>query len=247
MFVGSGNLTVSGLATGVECGVLQKWTAPILKKEHASFQAGLLQIDWFDALWSSATPAKDILQPYKLKWTKGKFSLEEEATAEVELFEAGPTKIVSGADAVRFAKAVGLWTEVGVLYKNRGKGQAGNQVDLPRGARVFFGFPPTKVTENTLFGSIYIRVPGFGPVERSVRFGDNSMDKINLPVPGVDGPASYDNRILLFMKTSKKYQGRDAFALHVLDGHELKTYLSQAKSSVSVPLKSGRPLGLLFL
>jgi hypothetical protein len=245
-FIGSGNLTVSGLATGIECGVLQRWCSPISKAETPSFQKILLQIEWFNALWASSIAAKDILKLYKSKWIGGNFNLEEESTAEAELFKSGPNKIVSGTDAVRFAKANALWTEVGTLYKNRGKEEAGNQVDLPRGARVFFGFPSTKVNQNTVFGSLCLQVPGFEPIERTVRFGDNSMDKINLPVPGVDGPSTYDNKILLWRKTGLKNSSLNLFTLRVLDNEGLKKEISKASASVKIPLKSGRPLGLLF-
>ena len=33
---------------------------------------------------------------------------------------------------------------------------------------------------------------------RSVRFGNNQMDKVNLPIPGEEGPDSYDNTVLHF-------------------------------------------------
>ena len=36
----------------------------------------------------------------------------------------------------------------------------------------------------------------------SVRFGNNQMDKVNLPIPGEDGPATYDNSVLHFERVS---------------------------------------------
>src|SRR5581483_10115396 len=109
----------------------------------------------------------------------------------------------------------GLWVQVEELYKNRGPDKAGNQLDLPRGARVFFGFPADDVPRNTIFGNVVIVCDGYDPVVRSMRFGNNMMDKINLPVPGQHGPGTYDHSFLLFEKIGPERQGRHVFRLRL--------------------------------
>jgi hypothetical protein len=41
---------------------------------------------------------------------------------------------------------------------------------------------------------------GAGEYPNTLRFGNNSMDKLNLPAPGTEGPASYDDTTLLFTR-----------------------------------------------
>jgi hypothetical protein len=62
---------------------------------------------------------------------------------------------------------------------------------------VFFGFSGQQVPKNTLLGEVGIRY-GEHYSTRHMRFGNNSMDKLDLPIPNVDGPPSYSNRTLLF-------------------------------------------------
>jgi hypothetical protein len=67
---------------------------------------------------------------------------------------------------------------------------------------VFFGFPADTVSRNTVFGHVVIQYGRSESQERSVRFGDNFMDKVNLPIPGgVTGPLTYDHSVLRFERT----------------------------------------------
>jgi hypothetical protein len=95
--------------------------------------------------------------------------------------------------------ATHLWVEVRYVVQNLGAGVPGNQIDLTKGTRVFFGLEPRRVAPNTALGSVIIR---YGPhtTPRHMRFGDNSMDKLDLPIPGVEGPPTYENSNLLFTK-----------------------------------------------
>ncbi len=62
--------------------------------------------------------------------------------------------------------------------------------------------------KNTVLGSVNIQAVGFPSQACSVRFANNQMDKVNLPIPdGVQGPATYDNSCLLFeRKWPKKFR-----------------------------------------
>jgi hypothetical protein len=104
-------------------------------------------------------------------------------------------------DLQQLRMATRLWIETGNLHKNRGKGQPGNQLMMSAMTRVFFGFAAEDVPTDTHIGSIDIRFVGHARVERTLRFSNNSMDVLNLPVPGDDGPDAYDQEVLLFTKS----------------------------------------------
>jgi len=53
-------------------------------------------------------------------------------------------------------------------------------------------------------GNVLIQYEGRPPVERSVRFGHNYMDKVNLPIPRESGPSKYDNAYVHFERIGPK-------------------------------------------
>jgi hypothetical protein len=75
---------------------------------------------------------------------------------------------------------------------------------MKRLSRVFFGFNPTAFPENTLIGSVDMFFGAGAVGQYSLTYSDNKMDKLNLPMPGSDGPPSYDNQCLLFMRMTPK-------------------------------------------
>src|SRR5205807_1645751 len=77
----------------------------------------------------------------------------------------------------------------------------GNQIDMQRGSRVFFGFGDKTLPKNTAIGTVQI-VYDKHSAFRNLRFGNNSMDKLDLPIPGVEGPPSYREQTLLFTRES---------------------------------------------
>jgi hypothetical protein len=92
--------------------------------------------------------------------------------------------------------ASAFWTETLEIVENRGPGRAGNQVDLKKGARVFFGSTvPLSARINTPLGTIRVHV-GNEVHDCEMRFGNNGMDKLNLPVPGHGTLSRYDHRVL---------------------------------------------------
>lgn len=93
-----------------------------------------------------------------------------------------------------------LWIEAGNITKNRGPTLPGNQLMMKRLSRVFFGFRPTPVPENTAIGTVQIGFGGAQPAPFSLTYSDNKMDKLVLPIPGNGGPAAYDNEYLLFQR-----------------------------------------------
>jgi hypothetical protein len=71
---------------------------------------------------------------------------------------------------------------------------------MKRLSRVYFGFEPFSVPENTLIGSVKTQFDGGSSRQYSLTYSDNKMDKLNLPMPGSDGPSEYDNEYLLFRR-----------------------------------------------
>jgi len=103
-----------------------------------------------------------------------------------------------------------LWTQTLRIVENRGVGHAGNQVDLKRGARVFFGSRvPLQAPINTPLGTIDV-VTGSGHEQCNLRYGNNGMDKVNLPIPGGANPPKYDYSFILWERIAG-----GSFKLHV--------------------------------
>lgn len=139
-----------------------------------------------------------------------------------------------------------LWVEVDRLYENRGPGVPGNQLDLPRGSRVFFGFSDRDVPRNTTLGEIMVQCSGKRIVGRNMRFANNSMDKLNLPVPLTDGPPSYDSSHLLFTRRPEDAARRRCFQLDLGDAAALASWRSRAKTEEVISMAGGRQMGLLW-
>lgn len=245
-FVGSGNLTFSGLILGHECGVLSHWAAPSrpggakLRRELEMAQ------EWFEDLWQSADPLAAVLVQYKKARSKTKIPPPEDDGRKEKLFHGTSSHVVNGIQALSLESAVGFWAETGRLSRNLGRSRPGNQLDLQRGARVFFGFAPNDVSPNTVFGDVIFRCEGFPPSEKTVRFGNNSMDKVNLPIPETEGPDSYDNSIILFERLGVDYLGRPSFRVQLGTQNDLEGWKGSAAGGHDYAMQSGRRYGTLF-
>lgn len=111
---------------------------------------------------------------------------------------------------------------------------------LKRMSRVFFGFPPKSVSENTLIGSVELSFNG-GPLHSySLYYSDNKMDKLNLPMPGTIGPSAYDNKYLLFSQINPQIYG-----LVIGTKAEKTAWLNKSKAiSGNFKMASGREWGV---
>lgn len=249
LVVGSANLTRSALATGSEVVSVQSWTGRQSPAAIAHLKEAQALTAWFDDAWAQATPLADLLDRYKAKYRRKPTprTPPEERTPLTKVHAANPTQVAGQTTLVHYAAAKSLWFETSTLYKNRGPHKAGNQLDTSNGTRAFFGFGAQKVAPNTVLGHVAIEALTFRPVKRSVRHGDNSMDKINLPVPGTDGPPSYDNKFLIFDRTNRTGAGGyPLFTLTVTDAAGLKARKAASANSVDLTMNSGRQAGLLF-
>jgi len=201
LIVGSANLTRGALLTNAEQGIALHHSGIQLGRD-ASVVQGFTD---FKAWWGEAWPASNIadavfVASYKL--ARKAHKPPKDNVPGLNSYKDRKILEVPLADGLGWSHARCFWIETHELYKNRGPDKPGNQIDARRGTRVFFGFPPTQVKRNTILGHVRIQYEQGDIVSRSVRFADNSMDKINLPIPGVDGPKTYDHTILHFERIS---------------------------------------------
>ncbi len=199
--MGSANMTMSGLYTNVEhclsAGVWGRRVPSDRQVERIFAELGA----WWRVAWKNADRIDEAFISRYRKLRRRRTNILQDADEMASAVTAGEKLETSRGTSAGWAAANSFWIQTGVLYKNRGAGKPGNQLDCTRGTRVFFGFPPKSVEKNTVFGEVEIQYLAFPPQVRTVRFGDNSMDKVNLPIPdGISGPTSYDNSYLLFEK-----------------------------------------------
>jgi hypothetical protein len=199
--VGSGNLTVSGLESGNEASVCASWGGD---PADGSFvpppPAVLVEVARYETMWRNARAAQPkLIAEYASKRKKSK--LPPKKTED----DTGAAKKLEKKYAISIEKAGALtsgdhfWVEIQRVNENRGPGKPGNQVDLPHGSRVFFGRTPLRRKPNSSLGSVRIRYAG-KTIVRPIRFGDNHMDKLTLPIPGAGGPPKYSHETLLFSR-----------------------------------------------
>jgi hypothetical protein len=202
LFLGSGNLTLSGLNSGVEHGTSLLWRAPLSASQFGLLTKCHSELSWWDEAWNSATPVTDhlIAQYRSIRPVQPK----EDTTPSVLPFVSPSRREIDTRPGLAWANAKCFWIRTNELYKNRGRGNPGNQLDLKRGTRVYFGFSPDTVQRNTVLGSVILQYDAMHPRSCSVRFADNSMDKINLPIPGQDGPGDYDNAVVHFERLRRR-------------------------------------------
>lgn len=245
-FIGSGNLTGSGLRAGTECGTLMRWDSPISPGEIKVLTAAKTQLAWYDAIWKRADPANTIIKDYAKLRPKNGFPGDEEEAESVKWLNQVSANSISEIDLLRYHSAKSIWTTPHKLTKNRGKNLPGNQVFFPRGAQVFFGFSAADVPENTEHGKIVLQIAKGGKYERTVSFSDNHMIKVILPVPEEMGLGTFDDRVLLFTRAGQ-YSGKTTFLFSALTTKEFAEVRAAGLSEVERKLKgSSRAVGWLF-
>lgn len=197
---GSANLTYGALNTNAEhVFISRRWGNPVETDKQLLSALGVF-LAWWDVAWASATPySKGFIEKYKTLYSPKKQLQDSEELSKS--FADSKDAVIEVDEGAKWAASKCFWIEAGKLYKNRGPKQAGNQLDCRRGTRVFFGFPPDSVPTNTVLGQVRITYQGKQPQQRSVKFGDNAMDKVNLPIPGEYGPERYDDSVLHFERT----------------------------------------------
>lgn len=245
MFAGSANLTGSGLELGYEAGVVSTWQGSVQDEEPGARAAARKGLNAIDRMWEYATPVEEIIEAYVEKRKALTRPPQSEEQTEVRVLVDAPEPRELPEDVgVAFTTARKLWVRTDELYHNLTTRGIGNQLDLPRGTRVFFGFPVTEVPRNSRFGTIIVQCPGFEPTRRNMRFGNNFMDKLNLPIPGEAGPSSYDHSILLFEKVGFSGTGIRKYSLELISEKRLAVELNAP--NLSLAMSGGRQYGVIY-
>ena len=182
-----------------EQGVFQAWTPPFSPSNNRSLrslakQKILIDVEYkksellTDALLMRYTTARDRYRqrtPY----------IPDDPNFERQI--ADPLQGLALSKAALLATSQSFWVQVGNVVQNLGANRPGNQIDLQRGSRVFFGFDARTVDRNTSLGEVSIRFNN-EVTQCHMRFGNNSMDKLTLPIPNHPGPRTYENTTLRF-------------------------------------------------
>jgi len=197
LVVGSANLTFSGLSIGHEHAIALASHGKLTSDERRKLKLLLEESGHMDRLFREASRVDKALIAKYAKLRPTRIGSEDDTPHVKRLTQGRPELRIS--HAADLATASRLWVDIDYVVENRGRGVPGNQIDLQRGTRVFFGLPAKQVARNTPLGNVVIRYRGAKNVCH-MRFGNNFMDKLNLPVPGVDGPARYDQSTLLFKR-----------------------------------------------
>lgn len=214
--LGSGNLSANGLARSIEFG------GSYLFETLADYQHAAANLpNELHALWEDASPAENILDQYAGRWDE-EFSWSSKA-AEVEEAESSH-----------------FWIEAGYVTQNRGPQRPGNQIDFPKGMNRYFGFDaPHDQPKNSVIGQVTMITAVGDPTVRNLRFGNNSMEKISLPIPEDHGFENYDGKILVFEK-----QGAE-FVLHALEADDFDAAFGSRIANVH-SMASGRQYGIII-
>lgn len=229
---GSGNLSRTGLCVGVEAGVAV-----------SGMPVGDSRVlrGWFDRQWRLATPLSDVYDQYEQRYgdlenRRSPVPTEDDTAPE----SAGTRGQLTDSQLRKLNVCNYLWVQAGNLHANRGPGRPGNQLMLKRNTRVFFGFPARDLDPDTAVGQIAIEYGGHVRPDCSLRFSNNSMDVLGLPIPGTEGPAKYDQETLCFERT-----GVRQFRLTIGSGGDVATWRRRSKIiDGHFKMSSGREWGV---
>lgn len=193
ILIGSGNLSWSGLNRGAEHAISLYGTRTSLS---ATFNS------WWEGAWTSATPSDgQFLRRYRT--LAHNLPTFEDNAADVTSYLGSGAVEIDRTLGAKYATARFFWIETRDLYQNRGHGNPGNQLDTPRGTRCYFGAPPTSVPRNSPLAEVWMKFASHNYVDRHLRYGNNQMDKVDLPIPGASGPPRYDHQFLRFERVRR--------------------------------------------
>ncbi|MFJ4286743.1 hypothetical protein ACIPY0_13980 [Paenarthrobacter nicotinovorans] len=246
LIVGSANLTASALSTGAEVVTKQIWLGyngwtPRMRAKPV--------LDWFEDTWEAADRLPDVLDAYRSRLAalpKPQQVPEENTPSARHYLAPLDTHELSGPLPVQLAAAKSLWVNASSIIHNYGRRRPGTQLNTPRGTRVFFGFGSEKVPRNTPLGAVNMRVTGYPYDEHTMRFSDNGMDVINLPIPEYNGVETYEGTILIFTRDNPSPSGLDQFTLTVTDAQGLDKMKKAASNFIDLEMRGGRGYGLFF-
>ena len=188
--VGSGNLSRTGLLLGIEAAAAVSDSKTDAIKDMRT---------WFSGQWREATRFAAIEDRYckehdSVENRRRPPPSEDDTVPE----SASKTGQLRPDDLRKLRVCRHMWIEAGNVTRNRGPDLPGNQLMMQRNSRVFFGFAAADLERNSFIGDVAIRFDGKLRPSCPLRFSDNSMDVLTLPVPGQEGPEEYDRKTLHF-------------------------------------------------
>lgn len=197
VLVGSANLTVAALSNNVEAGAVLR----------------LGPSDWFDSSWDRLLDASveltdEVLEDYSAQRRSAPPRIRPDRVVRAPRPIAA-TALVSFPEAVALgdldpSQFDSLWVEAGSMRS----GGSNNQLELPRGASRFFGFPEHEPSEH-LFGYPVLFSGGREWSDRGLTWHAqgkmNQMERLNLPTRK-EGGFDYAHMVILFTRVGLRYQ-----------------------------------------
>lgn len=233
LLVGSANLTFNGLCLGHEHAMVAiargtpipaSVTPGLVELERAIADATVVDNAFVDR-YAAIRPTTPILPDGP-----------DDARSNLVL---QPNPVIEATRSAALAAADHFWIDIEYVVANLGPGQEGNQIDMQRGSRVYFGFGDGALPRNSPIGTVQISYgTHIGP--RNIRFGNNQMDKLDLPLPGIEGPPSYSHNTLLFTR-----RGANTFDLQLGSPGDIAKWKSQSRQAGTLyRMQSGREFGV---
>lgn len=233
ILVGSANLTCSGLCFGHEHALSAQAVGASLPPSLSTGLVGL------EKVLTEATVIDEAFIDRYAAIRPPKPTLPEEFEDERADHILQDKPAIPAAMSASLAAATHFWIDIEYVVANRGKNEEGNQIDMQRGSRVFFGFGDKTLSKNSAIGSVRILYDTHS-ASRNLRFGNNSMDKLDLPIPSVEGPPSYSGHTLLFTR-----EGPKSFRLSLGSPTEIAAWKARSKAArTSFRMQSGREFGV---
>jgi HKD family nuclease len=241
VIAGSGNISRSGLSRGIELGLAVSIDRSIKTEEYSAIAAVEALQNSFERRWKDSSPLREsLLSKYKLMYEKAE-RIKNAVPTEDDTASSDRTRGSLSSDNLKTLRICKhLWIEAGNITRNRGKDLPGNQLMMKRLTRVYFGFDATSIPENSPIGSIKIAFNGSSFDNYSLTYSDNKMDKLVLPIPGTDGPDSYDGKLMLFEQV-----GLNRFRLSLGTSQDRSNWLRKSRLvDGAFTMSSGRQWGV---
>jgi len=237
---GSGNLSRNGMTQGHEVGAfVTSATANAQVSQNFTSESAKMQA-WFDHLWSIASPATGIIDRYKEVYkskahVKNPTPTDDDETPPGRSYTKtrrdGSTRnvYVSSPDPVMVRKlrtADNFWIVAG----NSGNrpGRPGTQINMTPYTRVFFEFQAECKDINQEIGKVIIVYNGTRHADIPLRFSDNCMDVITLPLPDAIGVGHYELKPIRFQR-----MGGSTFTMTIGTPRDLAKWTDVSKASES--------------
>lgn len=242
---GSANVSRNGLSIGHELDTIIEVKNPRTSAEKHAWVALENTNSWFLRLWKSADPYAQISGEYELVHAD---SIREPVPTSDDATNAPRPTHSSQFKPQELAKiraAQRLWIESGKVTRNRGPKLAGNQIMMRAMTRVFFGVPAQDVPRDSFLASLTIGYQGHHSEDRTLRYSNNAMDVLTVPVPGgATGPPSYDKQTLVLTKMSA--QGGLVYDLRIATPQEKRSLVQRSKKiGAYFEMRSGRKFGVV--